>query len=179
MQWSGIDGQAFPLQAEEYADDNPSYNQSLHGPDKKAWAEARRAEMDNLHNHCAYEEVPEDSLPSWDKARGTAAEVVNTLWVLVKKRGKDGKVIKCKGRCVYDGRRQKCVAAAQGKELYSYAPCGRPSTHKCQIASAVHYRRRHRTFDVIGAYLKGKFTDNEVVYARPPPGERTYTFRKV
>ena len=177
MQWSGIDGQAFPLQAEAYADDNPSYNQSLHGPDKRAWAEARRAEMDNLHNHCAYDEVPEDSLPSWDAARGTATEVVNTLWVLVKKRGKDGKVVKCKGRCVYDGRHQKSLAAAQGKELYSYAPCGRPSTHKCQIASAVHHRRRHRTFDVIGAYLKGKFTDNEVVYARPPPGERTYTFR--
>ena len=40
MQWSGIDGEAFPLQAEEYAGDNPSYNQSLNGPDKKAWAEA-------------------------------------------------------------------------------------------------------------------------------------------
>ena len=78
---------------------------------------------------------------------------------------------------VYDGRAQKSKAAAQGKELYSYAPCGRPSTHKCQIASAVHHRRRHRTFDVVGAYLKGKLTDNEVVYARPPPGYRTYTFR--
>ena len=32
MQWSGIDGQAFPLQAEAYADDNPSYNQSLEWP---------------------------------------------------------------------------------------------------------------------------------------------------
>ena len=50
---------------------------------------------------------------------------------------------------VYDGRAQKSKAAAQGKELYSYAPCGRPSTHKCQIASAVHHRRRHRTFDVV------------------------------
>ena len=30
---------------------------------------------------------------------------------------------------------------------------------------------------MIGAYLKGKFTDNEIVYARPPPGYRTYTFR--
>ena len=42
MQWSGIDGQAFPLQAEDYAGDNPSYNQSLHGPDKKAWAGLQR-----------------------------------------------------------------------------------------------------------------------------------------
>ena len=177
MQWSGIDGQAFPLQAEEFAGDSPSYNHSIVGPDKREWAEARRSEMANLHNHDAYLEIAEDSLPTWDEKRGTASEVVNTLWVNVKKRNEENVVKKFKSRCVYDGRQQKVKAAAAGKELYSYAPCGRPSTHKCQIASAVHHKRRHRTFDVTGAYLKGKFTDNEVVYARPPPGERTYTFR--
>ena len=45
------------------------------------------------------------------------------------------------------------------------------------LALAEHFhKRRHRTFDVTGAYLKGKFNETEVVYARPPPGERTYTF---
>ena len=34
-----------------------------------------------------------------------------------------------------------------------------------------------RTFDVTGAYLKGKFEQDEVVYARPPPGERRVIFR--
>ena len=34
--------------------------------------------------------------------------------------------------------------------------------------------RRQRTFDVEAAYLKGKFEDDEVLYARPPPGYRTY-----
>ena len=29
--------------------------------------------------------------------------------------------------------------------------------------------RRRRQFDVEGAYLKGKFENDEVVYARPPP----------
>ena len=35
-------------------------------------------------------------------------------------------------------------------------------------------RLRQRTFDVEAAYLKGKFLDGEVLYARPPPGFRTY-----
>jgi hypothetical protein len=38
-------------------------------------------------------------------------------------------------------------------------------------------KRRARQFDVEGAYLKGKFADNEVVYARPPadfPGGTRY-----
>ena len=102
--------------------------------------------MDNLHNHDAYLEIVEDSLPSWDERRGTASEVVNTLWVHVKKRDENNVVRKLKSRCVFDGRGQKLQAARAGKELYSYAPCGRPSTHKCQIAKAVHGKRRHRTF---------------------------------
>ena len=96
--------------------------------------------------------------------------------MLKKKRGHDGKMTKFKARCVFDGRNQKAVAARLGVELKSYAPCGRPSTHKARIASAVFHKRRHRTFYVTGAYLKGKFNETEVVFARPPPGERTYTF---
>ena len=178
MQWSGIDGQAFPLPAEEYAGDNPSYNQTINNPSEAAdWAESRRSEMENLRNHDAYTEVAEDSLPSWDPQRAKADEVVNTLWVHKKKRGGKGEVTTYKSRCVFDGRHQKASAHIAGKELNSYAPCGRPSTHKMQIATAVFHRRRHKCFDVTGAYLKGKFLQNEVVYARPPPGERRFIFR--
>ena len=35
-------------------------------------------------------------------------------------------------------------------------------------------RLRQRTFDVEGAYLKGKFEDGEVLYARPPISHREY-----
>ena len=175
MRWSGVDGQAFPLPAEEYTGDSPSYRESVaDGPDREGWTKARQDEMRNLMNHDAFTEVPESELPTWNGR--SATEVVNTLWVLKKKRGHDGQVSKLKARCVFDGRNQKAVAARLGVELKSYAPCGRPSTHKALIASAVFHKRRHRTFDVTGAYLKGKFNETEVVYARPPPGERTYTF---
>ena len=177
FQWSGIDGQAFPLPAEEFANDSPSYNQSTRSDDAEMWRESRNAEMTNLQTHDAYIEIPEDMLPSWNQTRGAAAEVVRTLWVLKKKRGKDGEVTKYKARCVFDGRDQKARSAQAGKDIQSYAPCGRPSTNKMQIANAVFHKRRHRTFDVTGAYLKGKFSETEVVYARPPPGEQRFMFR--
>ena len=32
--------------------------------------------------------------------------------------------------------------------------------------------RRRYGFDVTGAYLQGEYQEHEVVYARPPPGQR-------
>ena len=38
MRWSGVDGQAFPLPAEEYTGDSPSYRESVaDGPDREGW----------------------------------------------------------------------------------------------------------------------------------------------
>ena len=34
--------------------------------------------------------------------------------------------------------------------------------------------KRQRTFDVEAAYLKGKFEEGEILYARPPPGYRSH-----
>ena len=81
MRWSGVDGQAFPLPAEEYAGDSPSYRESVApGPDQSGWTGAREDEMRNLRNHDAYTEVPESELPSWNGR--SATEVVNTLWAV-------------------------------------------------------------------------------------------------
>ena len=34
--------------------------------------------------------------------------------------------------------------------------------------------RRRLSFDVTGAYLQGEYSDDEVVYARPPRGYETF-----
>jgi hypothetical protein len=138
-----------------------------------------RKEMDNLTVHDAYDELPEDSLPSWSASKRRASEVVNTLWTLRRKRDADNRIEKYKGRCVYDGRNQKEVARLEGRKLNCYAPCGRPATNKAQMATAVAGRRRARTFDVEAAYLKGVFEEGEIIYARPPPGYRKYDTRGV
>ena len=83
-----------------------------------------RKEMDNLAMHDAYEELPEDSLPTWDAIKRKASEVVNTLWTLLIKRDANNCIDKYKGRCCYDGRNQKEVARRAGRELNCYAPCG-------------------------------------------------------
>ena len=154
-----IDGRKWTTKWELFTGHRPRVSQ--HYP--FGWAKAREDEMRNLANHDAFTEVPESELPTWNGK--SATEVVNTLWVLKKKRGHDGQVTKFKARCVFDGRNQKAVAARLGVDIKSYAPCGRPSTHKALIASAVFHKRRHRTFDVTGAYLNGQFNETEVVYA--------------
>eukprot|EP00966_Prymnesium_polylepis_P279147 6448883-Prymnesium_polylepis.1 len=56
------------------------------------------------------EYVPEDSLPSWNKLKGWAAEVTETLWVLRQKRGANNEKTKKKARICYNGAMQKIIA---------------------------------------------------------------------
>ena len=49
-------------------------------------------------SHDAYVEVAEDSLPSWDPKHKRASEVVDTLWVLKRKRDGNNAISKYKGR---------------------------------------------------------------------------------
>lgn len=84
---SGIDSQLFPAVVEEFAGDNPSYSQDIKGAEEAAWRAAMDAEMDHLETHWAYEELPEDALASWDATKRRSFEVLQTLWVLKRKRG--------------------------------------------------------------------------------------------
>ena len=60
-------------------------------------------EMSKLERFQAYEEVPEDSLSTWDRVKRRAREVIDTLWVLKRKHGADGTVLEWKARCVING----------------------------------------------------------------------------
>ena len=133
------------------------------------WQDACDCEHHNLASHDAFEYVPEDSLPSWDSVRGRASEVTDTLWVLRQKRGAQNEKTKKKARICYNGKMQKATAARNGTVLETFAPTVRHTTFKLLAARGCVAGRRARQFDVEGAYLKGKFGEGEVVYARPPP----------
>ena len=94
-------------------------------------------------------------------------------WVLVKKRNGEGVQLPgddgFKGRCVVNGKLQKCTAVASGKEIFTFMPTMRTATNKLQCANAVRHGRRITQADIKSAYLMGKFEDGEVVYVRPPP----------
>ena len=133
------------------------------------WQQACDAEHDNLISHDAFDYVPEDSLSSWNPRTGRAREVCDTLWVLKQKRGGKNEKTKKKGRICFNGAMQKATAAHNGTVIETFAPTVRHTTFKLLAAHGAVTGRRCRQFDVEGAYLKGKFENGEVIYARPPP----------
>jgi hypothetical protein len=154
-----------------FDNDDPSLREAaaMHGRDREEWQQACDDEHDNLINHDAFEYVPEDSLPSWNPRANRAREVCDTLWVLKQKRDGKNEKTKKKGRICYNGAMQKATAAHNGRVIETFAPTVRHTTFKLLAAHGAVTGRRCRHFDVEGAYLKGKFEDGEVVYARPPP----------
>ena len=103
--------------------------------------------------------------------------MTDTLWVLRQKRGAVNQRTKKKARICYNGAQQKRKAAHNGTVVETFAPTVRHTTFKLLVARGNVTKRRARQFDVEGAYLKGKFADNEIVYARPPadfPGGTRY-----
>ena len=91
------------------------------------------------------------------------------MWVLRQKRGAQNEKMKKKARICYNGKMQKAIAARNGTVIETFAPTVRHTTFKLLAAHGCVTQRRARQFDVEGAYLKGKFGEGEVVYARPPP----------
>ena len=59
--------------------DNPSYNAAMKSDERAFWFDACCKEMHSLSEHNVYEEVPEDSLPTWNHAKGKAGEVVDIM----------------------------------------------------------------------------------------------------
>ena len=54
-----------------------------------------------------------------------------------------------------------------------HSPAVRHTTVKAAVAVSVLLGRKRTGFDVTGAYLQGEYTEDEIVYARPPKGHRT------
>ena len=154
-----------------FENDDPSLREAAAMPavEREEWQQACDAEHDNLVSHDAFEYVPEDSLPSWNPRAGRAREVCDTLWVLKQKRDGKNRKSKKKGRICFNGAMQKATAAQRGTVIETFAPTVRHTTFKLLAAHGAVTGRRCRQFDVEGAYLKGKFENDEVVYARPPP----------
>ena len=169
---TGIDEQVF-VAHREAAGDNPTYRQARASADWPKWEEACENEIQNLKRNGTIDEdqsVLEDSLPSWNAAKGRAPEVVNVLWVLRVKYN-NGKIVKYKARAVFDGRSQK----AKDPLLETFSPACRSTTHKLLTAEAVRLGLRILTWDVEAAYLKGVFpAGTKKLYARPPPGYRSF-----
>lgn len=70
---TGVDEQEYAMAAEQFTGDSPSYREAMRGHEADDWRKAMEAEKENLQTHAAYEEIPEDSLISW-QVRNRRAE---------------------------------------------------------------------------------------------------------
>ena len=148
---AGVDGQH--LTKPRAADpDNPTRSQAMAGGEWQEWCEAIDGELTNLQRHGVYEEVLEDTLPTWSAARGYASEVVNIITIL-KKKYLDGVFDKFKARFVYDGRMQKRLNSTAENPLDTFAPTARHSTQKLLCAVACK-RGANRTTLHSRAYIE-------------------------
>ena len=82
-----------------------------------------------------FEEVPEDSLDTWDVRRGKAGEVGDFLWVLVKKYNEMRQLLKYKARATVRGDQLKAIDIKLNRTpSETYAPTVRQVT--CKMATA-------------------------------------------
>ena len=167
--FGSLESSLFSAEPADFDNDYPSLRKAAASQERAEWQDACDDEHHNLDSHDAFEYLPEDSLPSWNAQKHYASEVTDTLWVLRQKRGAHNEKTKKKARICYNGKMQKSTAARNGTVIETFAPTVRHTTFKLLAAHGCVTGRRARQFDVEGAYLKGKFEDGEVVYARPPP----------
>ena len=168
---TGIDNQLFAA-PREISSNNPTYRQARASPEWEHWQKACDDEISNLRRLGTIDEndaIPEDTLPSWNPAKGSAREVVNILWVL-RVKYVDGVFDKFKARAVVDGRDQK----KKNPLMETFSPACRSTTHKLIVAEGCLLGYQKRTWDVEAAYLKGKLPEGQPIYARPPLGYRSF-----
>ena len=116
---------------------------------RKKWEDAIENEITGLfQSGCVNDRhVLEDSLPSWSPSLKKASEVINGLWVLLRKKGADGEINRYKSRCVANDCKARRVHRIPLLETFS--PSARHSSLKCQLWPP-HASRRPRLGGAVG-----------------------------
>ena len=186
--------EAFAVAAARRGDcDNPGYKQAMSGPERELWRAACDEEVASLDRKHIYQEVPEDSLPSWDPKRRRALELIDLMWVLKVKYNELNERVRWKARATFRGDQEAKVDAAKGlSPAETFAPTTRHNTVKCGLAASVVRAAassvgnktpacvmRVRTFDIETAFLEGEQPKDRERYILPPAGYQKYDRRGV
>eukprot|EP00965_Chrysotila_dentata_P043631 1450677-Pleurochrysis_carterae.AAC.1 len=117
------------------------------------------------------------------RGRTSVRGIIDTVWVLRKKKDEKGEFLKYKARTYVSGNQQQTRKTEEmGTEhtLETFAPAARSITFKLLCAVGCLAKLRLWQFDVDAAYLQGQFEGDEgIVYVRPPTGVRNYNDRGV
>lgn len=134
--------------------DPQSYSEAMKSPDSRKWAEAIQLEYNSLMENGTWKVV---NLPPGRKA-------LTTKWVLKKKLGPDGDILKYKARMVARGFQQ--VEGYDYTETYSGVV--KAAAYRLLFALVTLSNWTCHQMDVVTAFLNGEVL--EEIYIHPPQG---------
>jgi hypothetical protein len=131
--------------------------QALRSDEKDQWLAAEKKEIENMHEHNVWIEIP----------RLTTHSCIPSTWAYKKKLGVNNQVVEYKARICAQGFRQTYGLNFDMK----YAPTGKPSSLRMLLSHAVTHGYKIHQLDVKSAFLTCEL--EETVYMLPPPGYKT------
>lgn len=135
-------------------DEPKSLKEVQWSPEWSEWEHAVEEELDQLHRKGAWILV----------SKPADAILIANKWVFMKKYGKDGDLLKYKGRLVVKG----CTQRLGCDYTETFSPVMRLETLRIMLAMLVTDDLAMRQMDIKGAYLNG--TLKEMVYMWQPEG---------
>ena len=136
--------------------DSPKYRQAINGDEARFWLAAIEEELANQKTRKSYKAV--ETPPG--------ASLIGSVWVLKRKRGRNGEIVRYKARLCAAGNMQK-----QG-DTYdeTFAPTPSVTSLRILLAFAVSKSWTITQLDVVSAFLIPKLPDTTKIYMRPPAG---------
>ena len=135
--------------------DAPSYTNAIRSPEKNEWKKAMKEEiLAHIKNK------------SFSVVSTADAKLISSRWVLVKKRGPNGELLRYKGRLVARGFLQQ-----EGVHYNeTFAPTISHTAARLIFVIAVHKNWNMKQMDVNTAFLCADLPDDELIYMTPPTG---------
>jgi hypothetical protein len=159
------DEETFLLEDEAYAiiagDELNSLRETKQSPDWPTWSQTMDVELNQLEKMGTWELVP--------KPPGVIP--IPNKWTFVKKRNKEGEVVRHRARLVVKG----CAQRFGQDYMETYSPVIRLDTLRAILALVPIKKLIIQQMDVKGAYLNGIL--EEVVYMKQPEGREDGTER--
>lgn len=132
--------------------DTPSVEEAMSGNEAAKWTAAMKQEVEAIHKHEMWEEM----------AAPPGARIVETKWVLKKKRNENGSVVRYKARLKARG----CTEVPGLEIREAFAPVAQTATIRILLAQTLQNNLVARHYDIENAYFHVPIEDE--VYIKAP-----------
>ncbi|PPR03037.1 hypothetical protein CVT24_012297 [Panaeolus cyanescens] len=136
--------------------DTPLLDEALNGPDRDKWLLAIKAEADQIFKM--------DTMDFTEEIISDLPNVIDSGWVLRRKRDSSGQISRYKARLVAKGFSQRPGIDYND----TFAPTVRPSTIRFMLSLGATLGSSIEQADAKNAYLNGVLPPNEIIYMHVP-----------